>query len=100
MFRKKCLLIIGGSGQLGQKTVERFALQQRLKRWKVFNIDAVENPHATENFVIDPTQPLQEEQMAELHEKLGKFDEEFEMMINTAGHYYPPNTEKAINIAN
>ena len=66
----------------------------------MFNIDAVENPHATENFVIDPTKPVQEEQMAELHDKLAKFDEEFEMMINTAGHYYPPNTEKAINIAN
>jgi hypothetical protein len=38
--------------------------------------------------------------MAELHEKLKEFDEEFEMMINTAGHFYPPNTEKAINIAN
>ena len=36
--------------------------------------------------------------MADLHEKLHKFDEEFEMMINTAGHFYIPNNEKAIKI--
>ena len=38
--------------------------------------------------------------MSELHEKLAKFDEEFEMMINTAGHYYVPNNLKAIYIHN
>ena len=38
--------------------------------------------------------------MAELHEKLKEFDEEFEMMINTAGHFYPPNNEKSIKIVN
>lgn len=46
MFRKKCLLLIGGSGQLGTATIKKFTLGSRLRRWKVFNIDQVENPLA------------------------------------------------------
>ena len=84
MFRTKCLLLIGGSGQLGKEVVTKFRTGL-FRKWRVFNIDQVENPEATENFIIDPTKPLTAKKVEELKEKLTKFDEEFETMINCAG---------------
>jgi nucleoside-diphosphate-sugar epimerase len=43
MFRKKCLLIIGGSGQLGSKVVDKFVKGGFGRKWRVFNIDLKEN---------------------------------------------------------
>ena len=96
MFRKKCLLLIGGSGQLGTKTIEKFTLGPRLRRWKVFNIDKVENPAAQANYIIDPSKPITAEIISDLHEKLEAFDVEFEAIINTAGHYYIPNEPRIL----
>ena len=44
MFRKKCLLILGGSGQLGKQTVNKFLKGGIGRKWRVFNVDLVENP--------------------------------------------------------
>ena len=92
MFRKKSLLIVGGSGKLGSETVKKFVGGPWYRKWKVFNIDQKANPVATENFIIDPSQPITQEIVEELHGELKKFDDEFEAIINTAGHYYPPNS--------
>jgi nucleoside-diphosphate-sugar epimerase len=95
MFRTKCLLLIGGSGQLGKEVVTKFRTGL-FRKWRVFNIDQVENPEATENFIIDPTKPITPATIVELKEKLTKFDEEFEAMINCAGLWYPPNDQKLL----
>ena len=87
------MLIIGGSGDLGSACVKKFIGGRRLRRWRVFNIDAVANPEATKNFLIDPTEPLKEETVKKLHEKIADMDEEYEMMVNTAGYFYHPNTK-------
>jgi len=55
MFRKKCLLILGGSGQLGSKVVDKFITGGFGRKWRVFNIDLKENKKATYNFIIDPS---------------------------------------------
>ena len=49
---RKSLILIGGSGEFGQKITTRFA-KPLLKRWQVFNIDSKPNPDATANFVIE-----------------------------------------------
>ena len=49
---RKSLILIGGSGEFGQKITTRFA-KPLLKRWNVVNIDGVANPDATANFIID-----------------------------------------------
>ena len=49
---RKTLLLIGGSGELGRVVTARFA-KPLLYRWNVFNIDAVANPEATHNFIVD-----------------------------------------------
>ena len=45
---------------------------------------------------IDPTEPMLPKTVENLHTELEKCDEEFDMMINLAGHYYPPNTQKVL----
>ena len=49
---RKSLILIGGSGEFGKKITTRFA-KPFFKKWQVFNIDSVENPDATANFVIE-----------------------------------------------
>jgi nucleoside-diphosphate-sugar epimerase len=49
---RKTLLVIGGSGELGKVITARFA-KPLFKRWNVFNVDAVANPDATHNFIVD-----------------------------------------------
>ena len=90
MFRTKCLLLIGGSGQLGREVVQKFTTGM-FRRWRVFNVDQEPNDKATENFIIDPTKPISADVVTDLGEKLKKFDEEFEAIINCAGLWYPPN---------
>ena len=90
MFRTKCLLLIGGSGQLGKEVVTKFRTGL-FRKWRVFNIDQIENPDATENFIIDPTQPITPAIVQDLKEKITKFDEEYEAIINCAGSWYAPN---------
>ena len=92
MFRTKCVLIMGGSGQLGRETVKAFRTG-RFRRWKVFNIDTVENEEAQKNFIIDTSKPITEEVVENLHKELKEFDEEFEAMVNLAGTQYLPNTK-------
>ena len=92
MFRKKCLLLIGGSGQLGQATIKKFK-SGLFRKWRVFNIDLVASESACENFIVDPTK-LTTEVMEDLTEKVKKFDGEYEAVINLAGHFYPPNNKR------
>ena len=47
--------------------------------------------------MIDPTLPITPKIVENLHSELNKCDEEFDMMINLAGHYYPPNTKKVLS---
>ena len=96
IYRKKCVLVMGGSGQLGKATVNSFVTGWPRRKWKVFNIDTKPNPQAHFNFVIDPTEPMLPKTVESLHTELEKCDEEFDMMINLAGHYYPPNTQKVL----
>jgi hypothetical protein len=42
---RKTLLLLGGSGELGQEVTKRFA-KTPLWRWNVFNVDTKENPDA------------------------------------------------------
>lgn len=49
---RKTLLLIGGSGELGQKITKRFA-KPMFKKWWVVNIDKVPNPDATLNIIVD-----------------------------------------------
>lgn len=49
---RKSLILIGGSGEFGKKITKRFA-KPLLKKWQVFNIDAVPNEDATANFIIE-----------------------------------------------
>ena len=60
----------------------------------MFNVDLKENPKATYNFIVDPEEGINQETVKQLHSDLTEFDEEFDMMLNLAGHYYPPNNEK------
>lgn len=92
-YRKKCLLVLGGSGRLGARTVNKFVTGPLFRKWRVFNIDLKPNPQATSNFIVDPSKPIGAETISQLHSEIKAFDEEFEMMINLAGHYYPPNSE-------
>ena len=68
MLRKKCLLIIGGSGQLGSKVVDKFVEGGFGRKWSVFNIDLKENKKATQNFVVNPSEGISKEQVSELHD--------------------------------
>ena len=92
MIRKKCAIMLGGSGQLGRETVKMFVGGRKLRRWRVFNIDKKENPEASHNFIIDPSKPITKDIVAKLHDELTEFDDEYEAIINLAGHYYPPNS--------
>lgn len=95
MFRTKALLIIGGSGQFGKEITAKFR-SGLFRKWKVFNIDLVENKDAQHNFIIDPSQPIRAETIKELNKQMKAFDEEFEAIINVAGKYYPPNNQKVL----
>jgi len=82
---------------LGKECVKKFRAGGYLRGWKVFNIDCVANPDATENFIVDPTAPITPETVEKLHERLLLFDGEggeVESIINTAGCWYPPNNKK------
>jgi hypothetical protein len=92
--------MIGGSGNLGKETIKRYKKGGYWRGWKVFNIDTVANKDATENFIVDPTEPITPEIIEKLHERLKIFDGEggeFEVMINTAGYWYPPNNKKYLD---
>ena len=86
---RKSLIVIGGSGEFGQKITTRFA-KPWFKRWQVFNIDATPNPDATANFVIedlhnlDNTKVLDENVLTELHTKLKEHAPEYDAIINVA----------------
>jgi len=49
---RKTLLLVGGSGEMGQKICSRFT-QTYFKKWHVINVDHEENPQATHNFKVD-----------------------------------------------
>lgn len=97
---RKSLIVIGGSGEFGQRITTRFA-KPLLKRWNVFNIDAVPNPHATENFIIDGLHEFKEdgdfesksnnnkavfngEMLKKLHSQLAQMAPEFDAIVNLA----------------
>ena len=61
---RKSLLLIGGSGEFGQKITTRFA-KPWFKRWQVFCIDSKPNPDATANFVIEDLHKFTESEEAE-----------------------------------
>ena len=66
MFRKKCLLIIGGSGQLGNECINKFK-SGYFSKWKVFNIDKTPNPKACQNYIIDPSQVITPNMIENIH---------------------------------
>lgn len=92
MWRSKKLLLIGGSGQLGQALVKRFKKGPSWRQWSIFNIDLEPNPLADNNFVLDPTETISKASVEELHKEIKKWDDEVEAIINVAGLNYPPNT--------
>ena len=95
MWRSKKLIVIGGSGHLGQKIVKKFKTGGMGRKWKVFNIDLEENKEAHMNFIIDPTKSITEETVSKLHDEIKTFDDdEVEAIFNVAGLLYPPNTKK------
>ena len=97
MWRKKCLLLVGGSGQLGNEIVQKFRLGSRLRRWRVFNVDLQARDDVDENYIVDPAN-LTSDVVEDLHEKLAAFDEEFECIINAAGKWYAPNSKKYLRM--
>lgn len=93
MFKKKCLLLVGGNGHLGKEVVTKFKVRPK---WKVFSIDTSVNENACANFVIDPSQEIGPKIVEDLHNELEEFckgKDEFEAIINVAGSHYPPNTQ-------
>ena len=94
VLRKKALILIGGSGQLGQSVVSKFRAGGWLKQWKVFNIDLVENPDAQANFLVDPTKPITTQHLDSLQKQLEDFDDEYDAIMNLAGLWYPPQNKQ------
>ena len=51
MIYSRSLLLIGGSSELGEAIIKKFAYT-RLMWWKVYNVDFKEAPKATMNFIL------------------------------------------------
>ena len=66
MFSKRVLLLLGGSGELGQAITKKFN-GTRFKKWKVFNIDFTENSLANENFILDEEDTFHSQKIDKLH---------------------------------
>jgi len=77
---KKTLGIIGGSGKLGSAILELI----KKSRWKTLNLDYIASPLAHKNILIDKDRPMAE-QIEEITNKVGKYEDEFDALISTAG---------------
>ena len=93
---RKSIVVIGGSGELGQRVVKRFA-KPFFKRWQVFCIDGKPNADASANFVIPGLHEFNDEDeyekkhvlnsdvLADLDVKLKEHAPEYDAIVNLAG---------------
>jgi len=57
MIFRKTVILIGGSGEMGQTLAKKFG-KTWIKKWNVFNIDNVANPDCKINYLIDFNKPI------------------------------------------